>query len=75
MCWSSMSMSFPLGFHGILGALASRLEDCDAALLSKVSDASARFRSSTPELSELAQRLAEVVRQREERKDLETDTI
>lgn len=53
-------------FHAILSTLASRLEDCDATMLSKISDATARFRSSTPELADLAQRLAEVARQRED---------
>ena len=53
-------------FHAILSTLASRLDDCDATMLSKISDAIARFRNSTPELSDLAQRLAEVARQRED---------
>mmetsp|Transcript_129369 Transcript_129369/g.258287 ORF Transcript_129369/g.258287 Transcript_129369/m.258287 type:complete len:584 (-) Transcript_129369:37-1788(-) len=53
-------------FHGILASLASRLDDCDARMLSMVADATARFRTSTPELSDLAQRLAEVVIRRED---------
>lgn len=52
-------------FHAILSTLASRLNDCDASLLSRIADASARFRSSTPELTDLAQRLAEVAVRRE----------
>lgn len=52
-------------FHAILSTLANRLEDCDATMLAKISDAAARCsRTSTPELSDLAQRLAEVVCQR-----------
>lgn len=53
-------------FHTILSSLASRLDDCDARLLSMIADATARFRSTSPELSELAQRLAEVVIRRED---------
>ncbi|CAE7305808.1 Pol [Symbiodinium natans] len=53
-------------FHAILSALATRLDDCDATMLSKISDASARFRTTTPELADLAQRLAEVVCRRED---------
>eukprot|EP00931_Biecheleriopsis_adriatica_P112620 TRINITY_DN872_c0_g1_i1.p1 TRINITY_DN872_c0_g1~~TRINITY_DN872_c0_g1_i1.p1 ORF type:complete len:564 (+),score=121.58 TRINITY_DN872_c0_g1_i1:47-1738(+) len=53
-------------FHAILSALASRLDDCDTRMLSKIADASARFRTSTPELSDMAQRLAEVVTRRED---------
>lgn len=51
-------------FHALLSSLASRLEDCDARMLSMIADASARFRTSTPELSDLTQRLAEVVSKR-----------
>jgi len=53
-------------FHALLSNLASRLDDCDARMLSMIADASARFRSSTPELSDLTQRLAEVVTKRED---------
>eukprot|EP00441_Pelagodinium_beii_P003545 CAMPEP_0197691952 /NCGR_PEP_ID=MMETSP1338-20131121/110436_1 /TAXON_ID=43686 ORGANISM="Pelagodinium beii, Strain RCC1491" /NCGR_SAMPLE_ID=MMETSP1338 /ASSEMBLY_ACC=CAM_ASM_000754 /LENGTH=490 /DNA_ID=CAMNT_0043274561 /DNA_START=131 /DNA_END=1603 /DNA_ORIENTATION=+ len=53
-------------FHAILSSLASRLDDCDARTLSMIADASARFRISTPELSDMAQRLAEVVTRRED---------
>lgn len=53
-------------FHMILSALATRLDDVDVRMLSMVADAIARFRSSTPELSDLAQRLAEVVVRRED---------
>eukprot|EP00439_Symbiodinium_sp_Y106_P048148 s1300_g6.t1 len=59
-------------FHAILSTLATRLEDCDATMLSKISDATARFRTSTPELNDLAQRrhvgfsLCQVVCQRED---------
>ena len=53
-------------FHAILSTLASRLEDCDDRMLSKIAEASARFRNSTPELNDLAQRLAQVVCQRED---------
>lgn len=53
-------------FHAILISLANSLDHCDARLLSMIADASARFRISTPELSELAQRLAEVIIQRED---------
>ncbi|CAE8617075.1 unnamed protein product [Polarella glacialis] len=53
-------------FHAILSALASRLDDCNAKTLSMIADASARFRISTPELSDLAQRLAEVITRRED---------
>eukprot|EP00933_Yihiella_yeosuensis_P070882 TRINITY_DN79046_c0_g1_i1.p1 TRINITY_DN79046_c0_g1~~TRINITY_DN79046_c0_g1_i1.p1 ORF type:complete len:575 (-),score=99.25 TRINITY_DN79046_c0_g1_i1:180-1904(-) len=53
-------------FHAILSALASRLDDCDARMLSKIADASARFRVSTAELSDLANQLAEAVTRRED---------
>lgn len=53
-------------FHAILSSLASRLDDCDARVLSMIAHAASRFRTSTPELSELAQRLAEVVTRRED---------
>jgi len=53
-------------FHAILSALATRLDDCDAHMLSMIADASARFRTSTQELSDLAQRLAEVIVRRED---------
>jgi len=53
-------------FHTLLSSIATRLDDCDAKLLSMIADASGRFRTSTPELSELAQRLAEVVTRRED---------
>lgn len=53
-------------FHTILSALATRLDDVDVRMLSMIADATARFRSSTPELSDLAQRLAEVVVRRED---------
>eukprot|EP00928_Gymnodinium_smaydae_P001821 TRINITY_DN10654_c1_g1_i2.p1 TRINITY_DN10654_c1_g1~~TRINITY_DN10654_c1_g1_i2.p1 ORF type:complete len:547 (+),score=69.35 TRINITY_DN10654_c1_g1_i2:81-1721(+) len=53
-------------FHSLLSALASRLEDCDARTLSMIADSSSKFRSSTPELTDLAQRLAEVVTRRED---------
>jgi len=53
-------------FHGILASLASSLEDCDARRLSGIADACGRFRRSTPELGDLAQRLAEAVIRRED---------
>lgn len=53
-------------FHTILSALATRLDDVDVRTLSMIADATARFRSSTPELSDLAQRLAEVAVRRED---------
>ncbi|CAK9018983.1 unnamed protein product [Durusdinium trenchii] len=53
-------------FHALLSGLTSRLEECDATLLSKISDSSGRFQNSTPELVDLASRLAEVVCQRED---------
>jgi len=53
-------------FHAILSSIASRLDDCDARTISMIADASARFRISTSELSEFAQRLAEVVTRRED---------
>ncbi len=51
-------------FHSILSALAGRLDECDAQLLAMIADSSARFRTSTPELTDLAQRLAEVCARR-----------
>lgn len=53
-------------FHALLGNLASRLDDCEPRMLSMIADASAKFRTSTPELADLAQRLAETVTRRED---------
>jgi len=53
-------------YHALLATLATRLDDCDARMLSMIADASARFLTSTPELSDFAQRLAEVVVRRED---------
>eukprot|EP00930_Biecheleria_cincta_P088178 TRINITY_DN77410_c0_g1_i1.p1 TRINITY_DN77410_c0_g1~~TRINITY_DN77410_c0_g1_i1.p1 ORF type:complete len:580 (+),score=99.04 TRINITY_DN77410_c0_g1_i1:58-1797(+) len=53
-------------FHALLSNLASRLDDCDARMLSMIADASARYRTSTPELSALTQRLAEVAIKRKD---------
>eukprot|EP00928_Gymnodinium_smaydae_P077272 TRINITY_DN60529_c0_g1_i1.p1 TRINITY_DN60529_c0_g1~~TRINITY_DN60529_c0_g1_i1.p1 ORF type:complete len:547 (+),score=42.17 TRINITY_DN60529_c0_g1_i1:67-1707(+) len=53
-------------FHSLIRALSSCLEDCDARTLSTIADSIARFRISTPELTDLAQRLAEIVTRRED---------
>lgn len=53
-------------FHAILSSLANRLDDCDARTLAMIADASARFRSSTNELADLALRLAETIVRRED---------
>eukprot|EP00929_Paragymnodinium_shiwhaense_P088352 TRINITY_DN48658_c0_g1_i1.p1 TRINITY_DN48658_c0_g1~~TRINITY_DN48658_c0_g1_i1.p1 ORF type:complete len:582 (-),score=133.76 TRINITY_DN48658_c0_g1_i1:13-1758(-) len=53
-------------FHIILSNLVSRLDDCDAKLLAMIADASKRFRDSTPELKEFAQRLGEAACRRED---------
>lgn len=53
-------------FHAMLSALARRLDDCEVRMLAMIADCVARFRVSTPELSDFAQRLAEVVVRRED---------
>eukprot|EP00927_Polykrikos_kofoidii_P054236 TRINITY_DN4868_c0_g1_i2.p1 TRINITY_DN4868_c0_g1~~TRINITY_DN4868_c0_g1_i2.p1 ORF type:complete len:582 (-),score=112.64 TRINITY_DN4868_c0_g1_i2:80-1825(-) len=53
-------------FHSLLSSLASRFDDCDTRVLGMIADASARFLTSTPELSDFAERLAEVVCHRED---------
>jgi len=53
-------------FHTILASLASRLDTCDSRMLAMIADAAARFRTSTSELTELSQRLAEAVIQRQD---------
>lgn len=53
-------------FHSLLASICNRLEDCDARMLGKIADASSRFRISTPEINDFAQRLAEVITRRED---------
>lgn len=48
-------------FHTLLSTISTRLEDCDAIVLSMIADGSARYRTTTSELSDFAQQLAEVV--------------